>query len=51
MNSTSIYVFGGYSKALGTLNSIEHISIETKENKLFDLKLKIPLRRFGLFPI
>ena len=51
MNSTSIYVFGGYSKALGTLNSIEHISIETKENKLIDLKLKIPLRRFGLFPI
>ena len=51
MNSTSIYVFGGYSKALGTINSIEHISIETKENKLIDLNLPIPLRRFGLFPI
>jgi serine/threonine protein kinase len=51
MNSTSIYVFGGYSKAFGTLNSIEHISIETKENKLIDLNLPIPLRRFGLFPI
>ena len=51
MNSTSIYVFGGYSKSLGTLNSIEHISIETKENKLIDLNLPIPLRRFGLFPI
>ena len=51
MNSTSIYVFGGYSKSLGTLNSIEHISIETKENKLIELKLPIPLRRFGLFPI
>ena len=51
MNSTSIYVFGGYSKSLGTLNSIEHISIETKENKLIELNLPIPLRRFGLFPI
>ena len=51
MNSTSIYVFGGYSKSLGTLNSIEHISIETKENKLVELTLPIPLRRFGLFPI
>jgi len=51
MNSTSIYVFGGYSKAFGTLNSIEHISIETKENKLIELNLPIPLRRFGLFPI
>ena len=51
MNSTSIYVFGGYSKSLGTLNSIEHISIETKENKLIELVLPIPLRRFGLFPI
>ena len=51
MNSTSIYVFGGYSKALGTLNSIEHISIESKENKLIELNLPIPLRRFGLFPI
>jgi serine/threonine protein kinase len=51
MNSTSIYVFGGYSKSLGTLNSIEHISIETKENKLIELTLPIPLRRFGLFPI
>ena len=51
MNSSSIYVFGGYSKALGTLNSIEHISIETKENKLIELKLPIPIRRFGLFPI
>ena len=51
MNSTSIYVFGGYSKTFGTLNSIEHISIETKENKLIDLNLPIPIRRFGLFPI
>ena len=51
MNSTSIYVFGGYSKSLGTLSSIEHISIETKENKLIELNLPIPLRRFGLFPI
>ena len=51
MNSTSIYVFGGYSKAFGTLNSIEHISIETKENKLIEINLPVPLRRFGLFPI
>ena len=53
MNSRSIYVFGGYSRAsgLGTLNSIEHINIETKENKLIDLKLPVPLRRFGAFVI
>ena len=51
MNSTSIWVLGGYSKSLGTSNSKEHINIETKENKLIELKLPIPLRRFGLFPI
>ena len=42
---------GGYSKSLGTLNSKEHINIETKENKLIELKLPIPLISFGLFPI
>ncbi len=51
MNSTSIWVLGGYSKSLGTLNSKEHINIETKENKLIELKLPIPLISFGLFPI
>ncbi len=47
MNDNEIYVFGGYNKEQGTLDSIEKYSI--KENK-FELlqtcKIPIPLRRF-----
>ena len=51
MNSHSIFVFGGYSKSIGTLNSLEHINIDTKECDLLDIKLTVPIRRFGLLKI
>jgi len=37
-NEKNIFVFGGYNKLYGTLNSIERINLE--------IKLPIPLRRF-----
>ena len=49
LNSRSIYVFGGFSQKIGILNSIEHLDLETKENKLIELVMPIPLRRFGCF--
>ena len=51
LNSRSIYVFGGYSKSMGILNSIEHLDLETKENELIELIMPIPLRRFECFKV
>ena len=51
INNHSIFVFGGYSKNIGTLNSIEHINIDSKECDLLDIKLPVPIRRFGLLKI
>ena len=51
LNSRAIYVFGGYNKNMGTLNSIEHLNLETKENELIDISMPVALRRFGMLKV
>ena len=46
-NDKKIFVFGGYNKNYGTLNSIEEIDIHKKICNLIEMKLPIPLRRFA----
>ena len=46
-NDEIIFVFGGYNKNYGTLNSIEEIDINKKICNLIEMKLPIPLRRFA----
>ena len=50
-NESNIYVFGGFNSNYGTLNSIELINLENKENSLLNLKIPIPLRRFSSLKI
>jgi N-acetylneuraminic acid mutarotase len=50
-NSSTLFIFGGYNKGLGTLSSIEKINYNNKTTELLDLKLPIPLRRFGTLKI
>ena len=50
-NLNLIYVFGGYNKVGGTLNSIEIINVSKKTTELLDIVLPIPLRRFGSLKI
>ena len=47
LNEKKIFVFGGYNKNYGTLNSIEEINIEKKSCNIIEMKLPIPLRRFA----
>ena len=42
-----IFIFGGYNKEMGTLNSIERYDIDHKKISLLDIKMTIPLRRFA----
>ena len=42
-----IYIFGGYNKEVGTLNSIERYDVFQKKITLLDIKMIIPLRRFA----
>ena len=51
LNNRSIFVFGGYSKSFGTLNSIEHILPETKECELLNIELPVAIRRFGVLKV
>jgi hypothetical protein len=51
MNHHTIFVFGGYSKSLGTLNSIEQINLSTKNCELLDFNLPLPIRRFQLIKL
>ena len=46
-NDKKIFIFGGYNKNYGTLNSIEEIDISKKICNLIEMKLPIPLRRFA----
>ena len=46
-NNKKIFVFGGYNKNYGTLNSIEEIDINKKVCNIIEMKLPIPLRRFA----
>ena len=50
-NEKKIFVFGGYNKNYGTLNSIEEIDINNKVCNLIEMKLPIPLRRFAAVKI
>ena len=50
-NSTTIFIFGGYNKSLGTLSSIEKLSLTDKKTELLDIKIPIPLRRFATLKI
>lgn len=50
-NNQTIFILGGYNKSLGTLSSIEKISLSDKKTELLDFKLPIPLRRFAMIKI
>ena len=50
-NNSNIFIFGGYNKNFGTLNSIERLDLEHKKCDLLELKLPIPLRRFASMKI
>ena len=50
-NESNIYVFGGFNCNYGTLNSIEVINLENKENTLLELTIPVPLRRFSTLKI
>ena len=50
-NNLNIFIFGGYNKNFGTLNTIERLNLESKKCDLLDLKLPIPLRRFASMKI
>lgn len=41
-----IFIFGGYNKDLGTLDSIERFDIDKKRIQLVELKMPQALRRF-----
>ena len=42
-----IFIFGGYNKEMGTLNSIERYDINLKKVQLLEIKMPCPLRRFA----
>lgn len=42
-----IFIFGGYNKEMGTLNSIERFDVKEQKITLLDIKMTIPLRRFA----
>ena len=44
---TIIFIFGGYNKESGTLNSIERYDVNLGKITLLDIKMTIPLRRFA----
>ena len=46
-----IFIFGGYNKELGTLNSIERYDINLKKVQLLEIKMPVPLRRFASIKI
>lgn len=45
-DNNSIFIFGGYNKADGTLDLIEKLNIHSKTLELLKLKIPSPLRRF-----
>mmetsp|Transcript_10960 Transcript_10960/g.14807 ORF Transcript_10960/g.14807 Transcript_10960/m.14807 type:complete len:305 (-) Transcript_10960:121-1035(-) len=42
-----IFIFGGYNKEMGTLNSVERYDISLKKVQLLEIKMPCPLRRFA----
>jgi hypothetical protein len=45
------FVFGGYNKEVGTLNTIEKYQINENKISLLEIKLPTPIRRFGSIKI
>lgn len=46
MNDYEIFIFGGYNKEKGTLDSIEKYSIKENKWEILKIKIPLPLRRF-----
>lgn len=46
-----IFIFGGYNKDLGTLDSIERYDIDKRKITQIELKMPQPLRRFATLKI
>ena len=46
LNDYEIFVFGGYNKEKGTLDSIEKYSIKENKWEVLNIKIPLPLRRF-----
>jgi len=46
LNDYEIFVFGGYNKEKGTLDSIEKYSIKENKWEILKIKIPLPLRRF-----
>ena len=46
-----IFIFGGYSKEAGTLDSIERFDIDKRRITLIELRMPVALRRFATIKI
>ena len=46
-----IFIFGGYNKEVGTLDSIERYDIDKRKIVLIELKMPVALRRFASLKI
>ena len=46
-----IYIFGGYSRDVGTLQSLEKFELSKKKITTMDLQIPSPIRRFASIKI
>ena len=46
-----IYIFGGYSRDVGTLQSLEKFELSKKKMTTMDLQIPSPIRRFASIKI
>ena len=46
-----IYIFGGYSRDIGTLQSLEMFDISKKQIEKMELQIPSPIRRFASIKI
>ena len=47
----TIYIFGGYSRDVGTLQSLEKFELSKKKITTMDLQIPSPIRRFASIKI
>jgi serine/threonine protein kinase len=50
-DKTTFYIFGGYNKSVGTLNSIEKMNVADGSFTLLKIEMPTPLRRFASIKI
>ena len=50
-DADTIFVFGGYCRTEGTLNTIERLRIKSRRMETLDIKMPVPLRRFASLKI